>query len=83
MVSEEPVGYENGAIVLYQAPDGSMNIDVRLEKETLWLSQKQIAELFVTERSVITKHLRNIFNSGELDKKRNVQKCTFPAPTSQ
>jgi hypothetical protein len=53
-------------------------LDVRFEEDTLWLTQKQIAELFATERSVITKHLRNIFNSGELDEKGNVQKMHIP-----
>ncbi len=45
-----------------------------LKDETLWLTQKTIGELFGKERSVITKHLRNIFASGELDEKCNVQK---------
>jgi len=67
-----------GEIILYRAPDGRAALDVRFEEDTLWLTQKQIAELFVTERSVITKHLRNIFNSGELDKERNVQKMHIP-----
>ena len=56
-----------GEIVLYQTSDGKTALDVRLEQDTLWLSQKQLAVLFQTERSVITKHLRNIFRSGELD----------------
>lgn len=67
-------GGPGGKIVLYQAPDGSVTLDVRLEQETIWLTQKQMAQLFQTERSVITKHLRNIFASGELDEKSNVQK---------
>jgi prophage maintenance system killer protein len=67
MVREEAVGY-GGAIVLYRAPDGTVSLDVRIEKETLWLSQKQMAELFATERSVVTKHLGNIFQSGELER---------------
>lgn len=67
-----------GEIILYRAPDGRAALDVRFEEDTLWLTQKQIAELFATERSVITKHLRNIFNSGELDDKRNVQKMHIP-----
>jgi hypothetical protein len=58
--------------------DGTVSHDVRLERETIWLSQKQVSELFATERSVITKHLRNIFDSGELDEKSNVQKMHIP-----
>jgi prophage maintenance system killer protein len=59
---------EKGEIIIYQTSDGMAALDVRLEQDTLWLSQKQLAVLFQTERSVITKHLRNIFLSGELDK---------------
>ncbi len=58
-----------GKVVLYKAVDGSIAMDVRLQGETVWLTQKQMSELFVTERSVITKHLRNIFQSKELDEK--------------
>jgi hypothetical protein len=57
-----------GEIIIYQASDGKTALDVRLEGETLWLNQKQLSELFQTERSVITKHIGNIFRSGELDK---------------
>lgn len=55
-----------GEIVIYQASDGTTSIDVKLEKETIWLSQKQIAELFGVKRPAITKHLKNIFETGEL-----------------
>jgi len=55
-----------GEIILYQ-PDNSLTLEVRLEDETVWLAQVQIAELFKVDRSVITKHLRNIFTVGELD----------------
>lgn len=57
-----------GEVVLYQTPDGKTALDVRLDQDTLWLSQKQLAVLFQTERSVITKHMGNIFRSGKLDK---------------
>ncbi len=57
-----------GEIVIYQPPDGAATLDVRLKGETLWLTQAQIAELFQKERSVITKHLRNVFAQGELDR---------------
>ncbi len=62
-----------GEIILYKAKQGP-EVEVRFEGETVWLTQAQIAELFGSERSVITKHFRNIFNSGELDEKSNVQK---------
>jgi len=56
-----------GRIVIYKARDRHIQLDVKLEKETVWLTQKQIAELFTTERSVVTKHLRNIFKNKELE----------------
>lgn len=53
-------------IILYQ-PNSTFSLDVRVDKETVWLTQPQIAELFGTKRPAITKHLSNIFKSGELD----------------
>jgi hypothetical protein len=52
-------------IVLYR-PDNSVNLEVRLENETVWLTQAQIGLLFSVDRTVVTKHLKNIFESGEL-----------------
>ncbi|MGH8801141.1 MAG: RhuM family protein [Casimicrobiaceae bacterium] len=62
-----------GEVVVYEAPDGAIRVDVRLEQATVWLTQQQMAELFGRERSVITKHLRNVFKEGELDLGSNVQ----------
>lgn len=53
-------------IILYQ-PNEALKLEVRLEQETVWLTQQQIADLFGTKRPAITKHLSNIFKSGELD----------------
>jgi len=64
---------KKGEIVIYQTPKKEVELKVRLEKETVWLTQVQVALLFDTERSVITKHLRNIFRGGELAEKSNVQ----------
>jgi prophage maintenance system killer protein len=71
MTSEKNITMQDtkGQVVLYKN-----RLEVRLEENTVWLTQKQMAELFDTERTVITKHLRNIFNSGELEEKSNVQK---------
>jgi hypothetical protein len=63
----------SGEVVLYAAPDGEIRLDVRLEQDTVWLTQAQIAKLFVRERSVITKHIRNVFREGELSEESNVQ----------
>jgi hypothetical protein len=57
----------NGEIVLYQNQDGQIKLDVRLEDETVWLTQAQIAILFYKGRSTITEHIKNIFTEGELD----------------
>ena len=59
-------------IVVYQ-PDGALRLDVRLENETVWLTQEQMCELFRRERTVVTKHVRNVFAEGECDEKDNVQ----------
>ena len=59
-------------IIIYQ-PDETIRLDVRLENETVWLSQAQMCELFQRERSVITKHIVLIFKENECDKKSNVQ----------
>lgn len=57
----------NGEIIIYQTEDGRTQLEVRLENENVWLSQQQIANLFGVQRPAITKHLRNIFESGELE----------------
>ena len=59
--------HSNNQIVIYLSEDGQTQVDVRLENETVWLTQQQIAELFNTKRPAITKHLKNIYASEELD----------------
>lgn len=54
-------------IAIYQTPDGETIIDVRLEGDTVWLSQAQLASLYNTDRTSIGRHIRNIYSSGELD----------------
>jgi death-on-curing family protein len=54
-------------IQIYTAPDGKTELEVRFEGETVWLTQEQIAAVFGTQRPAITKHLKNVFASGELD----------------
>jgi hypothetical protein len=56
-----------GEVLVYQAEDGQVRVDVRLEDETVWLTQAQIAELFQVKPQNITMHLKNIFAEGELD----------------
>jgi hypothetical protein len=63
----------NSEIIIYQTEDGKTKIQTRLEDETVWLTQEQMASLFQRDRSVITKHIGNIFKEGELEEKSNVQ----------
>lgn len=58
----------NGEIIIYQTQDGQTSIDVKMEGETVWLSQAQMAELFQKDRTVIGRHINNVFKEGELDK---------------
>ena len=56
-----------GEIILYQNTEGNIKIDVRLEEETVWLTQAQMAELFGKGRTTVTEHIQNVFAEGELD----------------
>lgn len=60
-------------IVIYQTQDGKTSIDVKLEQDTVWLTQAQMAELFQKDQSVIARHITNVFREGELDKNSNMQ----------
>ena len=71
---------DDNKIVIYQTEDGQTQIDVRLEKETVWLTQAQMAELFQKDRTVITRHINNVFKEGELEKE---QVCAKFAHTTQ
>ena len=71
-----PTG-EKGEIVLYQ-PNESIRLEVRIEDETVWLTQAQMAELFSKDISVISRHISRIFKDGELDKNSNLQKMQIP-----
>ncbi len=58
---------ENTGIIIYQTEDGNTRIETRLEDETVWLTQAQMAELFAKGRTTITEHILNVFKEGELD----------------
>ena len=64
---------ENGKIVIYRTADGETSIDVKLENDTVWLTQAQMAELFQKDQSVIARHIRNVFKEGELEEMSNMQ----------
>ena len=65
---------QKGEIILYQREDGAVQIDVRVEDETVWLTQQQIAELFDTTKQNVNLHIQNIFNEGELLPEATVKK---------
>ena len=60
---------DNTEFLMYQTEDGKTKIEVRMEDETVWLSLNQMAELFQRDKSVISRHIKNIFSEGELDEK--------------
>ena len=64
---------EDNKIIIYQSEDGQTRIDVRLENDTVWLTQAQMAELFQKDQSVIARHIANVFKEGELEKTSNMQ----------
>jgi prophage maintenance system killer protein len=65
---------EENKIIIYQTEDGQTQIDVRLENETVWLTQAQMAELFQTDRTSIVRHINNIYKVEELDRKSTCAK---------
>ena len=67
MTENRIVANNGSSIVLYTADDGNTQLEVKLENDTVWLTQSQMAELFGRDRSVIARHIRNIFKEGELD----------------
>ena len=66
--------YENkeSNIIIYTTEDGLTKIETTFDEDTVWLSTRQMAELFQRDRSVISKHIKNIFAEGELSKESNV-----------
>jgi len=67
---------EENKIIIYQTEDGQTQIDVRLENETVWLTQAQMAELFQTDRTSIVRHINNIYKVNELDRESTCAKIT-------
>ena len=65
-MNDKPIG-NRGEIIIYRAEDNTVQLDVRMENETVWLTQNQMAQLFDRNRTVIGRHISNIFSEGELD----------------
>lgn len=57
-----------GDIIIYQTEDGLTNIDVKIEDETVWLTQQQLAELYKSSRTNVNEHIKHIYEDGELDR---------------
>jgi len=88
-----PVEANSSHILIYQPEDGKTRIDVRLEEESVWLTQGQMAELFQSSKQNISAHIRNIYEESELDEAATVKEyltvqteggdsaCRPPAPT--
>jgi hypothetical protein len=68
-MKEEP----NGEILVYQNDDGSLELDVRLQGETVWLNQLQLVELYQSSKANVSEHIKNIFEEGELTKETTVR----------
>ena len=64
----------NSEILIYQNSEGNIKIDVRLEEESVWLTQAQLCELFQKSKATISEHIKNVFEEGELDEKVVVRK---------
>ena len=77
-MTENRIVTNNGSsIVLYTTDDGNTQLEVKLENDTVWLTQSQMAELFGRDRSVIARHIKNIFKEGELEEALVcAKKCT-------
>ena len=71
---------DKGEIIIYQSDDGIVQLDVRLENETVWLTQDQLSILFNKAKSTISEHISNIFKEGELDESVVVRKFRTTTP---
>ena len=67
MSSETPTTHRGGKIELYETPGGEVRVDVRLDEETVWLTQRQMAQVFRTSTDNVSLHLKNIFSDNELE----------------
>jgi len=72
-MNKEKLKIGDSQIIIYQTPDGKTQLDVKLENETVWLSQAQLIDLFESTKQNISLHINNVFKEGELDKKATVK----------
>lgn len=67
----------NSSVIIYKSKDGAIQLDVKLENETVWLSANQMASLFDRDEKTIRKHVNNVFNENELVKENNTHFCVL------
>lgn len=67
MNNNAPAPSSGGEVILYETTDGGVRLDVRFDRDTVWLTRQQMAELFGRDRSVISRHVHNVFHERELD----------------
>lgn len=77
--SEDRLHIVENEILIYQTEDGQTKIDVKLEDETVWLTQAQLCELYQTSKSNISEHIKHIFEEGELEENSVVRKFRITA----
>lgn len=68
---------ENNQIIIYQTEDGQTQVDVRMENDTVWLTQAQMAELFKSSRTNIVEHIQHIYDEEELDEISTCRKLPY------
>lgn len=73
-MENEIIEKSNSELVIYESTDGNIKLDVNLEKETVWLSLVQMSKLFGRDKSVISRHIKHIFEEGELEKEKVITK---------
>jgi hypothetical protein len=71
-VNKTPAGFNE--ILLYTTPNGSVKMEIYVQNETVWLTQQKLADLFGVDRTVVTKHLKNIYSENELEKEATCAK---------
>jgi len=74
----EDIENKNGEILFYTTDEGNINLGVLFSGETVWLTQAQMVELFQRDTSVIFRHIKNVFEEGELDKESNLHFMQIP-----
>lgn len=72
-----------GEIVIYQTQDGTAQLDVRLDGETVWITQDQMAQLFQRDRTAIGRHINNIYAEGELERESTCAKFAYVPETRE